>query len=143
MGKLPWPPMCLLSAICHHYTHHCTSVHCNVMTHNTFHNSVYVSSLHTALYPCTVICHHCTGYKIKVRTGDVSGGRAAKISTIHFKPKPDCQSEMVRLNITNRLFLFVPRYKLTSSFFSLITKINFKSKPDCQSDLQTKNNNGQ
>ena len=53
--------------ICHHYTQHSN---------------------------CTVICHHCTGYKIKVRTGDVSGGRAAKISTIHFKAKPDCQLEL-------------------------------------------------
>ena len=25
--------------MCHHYTHHCTSVHCTVMTHNTFHNT--------------------------------------------------------------------------------------------------------
>ena len=120
MGKLPWPPMCLLSAICHHYTHHCTSVHCNVMTHNTFHNSVYVSSLHTALYPCTVICHHCTGYKIKVRTGDVSGGRAAKISKINFKPKPDCQSElqMGRI-ISSPLGFFLSLFQVIISFYML------------------------
>ena len=72
--------------------------------------------------------HHCPTYSLstkkifeirvleyswKYRLGMSAGGRAAKISTIHFKPKPDCQSEMVRLNITNRLF--VPRYKLASS----------------------------